>query len=184
MSVAGETEEVAGVVDELVDVHVLAEDRDGALVDADEVVGGEREERGADQPQHGLRDRQDDRRGGRAGCGNAAQGEPSFGDRASLFHGRRDERLSDSPSRLVRRRDHSGATVLDFHQLPHVITTRASVGLRSVMRQSGRTGHRPAFPAACDQALPRRVAGRGGFRSRGGCERKRRGKLLRVIRNK
>src|SRR5882757_6315718 len=94
-SVAGESEEVTCVVDELVDVHVLAEHRDGALVDTDEVVRGEREKCAADEPEHGFRHRQDGRRGGRTGSVNAAQGEPSSGDRASLLHGRRDGRVSD-----------------------------------------------------------------------------------------
>src|ERR1700712_4196037 len=44
-SVAGEAEEVAGVVHEFVDVHVVAEYRRGALVDSDEVQHDEREER-------------------------------------------------------------------------------------------------------------------------------------------
>ncbi|CAG6396964.1 hypothetical protein SCOCK_50013 [Actinacidiphila cocklensis] len=146
VSVAGETEEVPGVVDELVDVHVLAEDRDGALVDTDEVVGDQREGGGAEHPQCGFGGGQDDRRGCRAGCGNAAQGEPSLGDRASLFHGRRDERLSDSPLRRLRRRVTVARPCWNSTSFPSHHYT-ASVGLGSVMRQSGRTDIGHAFPA-------------------------------------
>src|SRR5437764_10305837 len=62
--VAGEAEEVARVVHELVDDHGLAEHREGALVDADEVVHEDREQRGAEQPQQPLGDRQRDRLSG------------------------------------------------------------------------------------------------------------------------
>src|SRR6266404_3014812 len=54
-SVAGEAEEMTGVVHELVDLHVAAEHRDSALVDADEVIQGQRDDRGAGQPQGRLR---------------------------------------------------------------------------------------------------------------------------------
>ena len=46
-SVAGDAHQVAGVVHELVDVHVVAEHRGGALVDAHEVIEEQAEERGA-----------------------------------------------------------------------------------------------------------------------------------------
>src|SRR5215469_15835740 len=68
-SVAGEAEEVPRVVHELVDDHGLAEHRRRTLIDPDEVVHRDREERGAEQPQHALGDRQGDRlgRGARGG---------------------------------------------------------------------------------------------------------------------
>src|SRR6266487_353774 len=53
--VAGEAEEMTGVVHELVDHEVAAEHRGGALVDADEVIDGQRDERGPGQPQGRLR---------------------------------------------------------------------------------------------------------------------------------
>src|SRR6266700_4344263 len=65
-SVAGETEEVTRVVHELVDDHGLAEHRRRTLVDADEVVHRDREQRGAEQPQQSLGDRQCDRLSGGA----------------------------------------------------------------------------------------------------------------------
>src|SRR6266568_7147486 len=65
-SVAGEADEVPRVVHELVDGHGLAEYRRRALVDADEVVHRDREQRGAEQPQQSPGDRQGDRPGGAA----------------------------------------------------------------------------------------------------------------------
>src|SRR2546430_578824 len=65
-SVTGEAEEVPRVVHELVDDHGLAEHRRRALVDADEVVDRDREERGAEQPEQPLGNRQGDRFGGGA----------------------------------------------------------------------------------------------------------------------
>src|SRR6201994_1582329 len=62
--VAGEAEEVARVVHELVDDHGLAEHRRRALVHADEVVHRDREERGAEQPEHALGNRQGNGFGG------------------------------------------------------------------------------------------------------------------------
>src|ERR1700756_1090038 len=56
-SVAGETEEVPRVVDELVDDHAVAEHRRGALVDADAVVQGQRDDHRAAEPDQCLRDR-------------------------------------------------------------------------------------------------------------------------------
>src|SRR5262249_33602021 len=49
---------------ELVDDHGLAEHRRRALIDADEVVHRDREERGAEQPEQALGDRQGDRLSG------------------------------------------------------------------------------------------------------------------------
>src|SRR6516162_463132 len=49
--VAGEAEEVPRVVHELVDHHVVAEQRGHALVHADEVVDGQRQEHGDGQNQ-------------------------------------------------------------------------------------------------------------------------------------
>src|ERR1700750_2345030 len=63
-SVAGEAEEVPRVVHELVDDHGLAEHRRRALVHADEVVHRDREERGAEQPEQALGNRQGDGFGG------------------------------------------------------------------------------------------------------------------------
>src|SRR6266568_661042 len=63
--VAGEAEEVPGVVDELVDVHVVAGHRQRALVHSDEVVDRQRQEEGGGQPQRRPRQRQHDR----SGCG-------------------------------------------------------------------------------------------------------------------
>jgi hypothetical protein len=51
--VAGEAEEVTRVVDELVDHHALAEHRHGALIDTDDVINGQGDQRRADQSQHG-----------------------------------------------------------------------------------------------------------------------------------
>src|SRR5437868_11298190 len=68
-SVAGEAEEVPRVVHELVDDHGFAEHRRRALVHADEVVHRDREERGAEQPEEPLGNRQGDRFGGSAGGG-------------------------------------------------------------------------------------------------------------------
>src|SRR6266566_274658 len=65
-SVAGEAEEVPRVVHELVDGHGLAEHRRRALVDADEVVHRDREERGAEQPEQTLGERQGNRLGSSA----------------------------------------------------------------------------------------------------------------------
>src|SRR5712671_3570512 len=62
-SVAGEAEEVPRVVHELVDDHGLAEHRRRALVDADEVVHRDREERGTEQPEQTLGNRQGNRLG-------------------------------------------------------------------------------------------------------------------------
>src|SRR6516225_2572613 len=50
-SVAGEAEEVPRVVHELVDHHVVAEQRGHALVHPDEVVDGQRQEHGDGQNQ-------------------------------------------------------------------------------------------------------------------------------------
>src|SRR5215471_4147946 len=60
-SVAGEAEEVPSVVHELVDVHVVPAQRHRALVNADEVVHRQGDERGDRQPQRRLRNRQHDR---------------------------------------------------------------------------------------------------------------------------
>src|SRR3954471_4548923 len=68
-SVAGEAEEVASVVHELVDVRVAAEHRDRALVDADEVVQRDREQGGAGQPEHRLGAGNDQR----GGCGGGVR---------------------------------------------------------------------------------------------------------------
>src|SRR5690348_5747925 len=68
-SVTGEAEEVPCVVHELVDDHGLAEHRRRALVDADEVVHRDREERGAEQPEQPLGNRQGNRFGGSARSG-------------------------------------------------------------------------------------------------------------------
>src|SRR5262249_62388559 len=68
-SVAREAEEVPRVVHELVDDHGLAEHRRRALVDPDEVVHRDREQRGAEQPQQSLGDRQRDRLSDRLGSG-------------------------------------------------------------------------------------------------------------------
>src|SRR5882724_30061 len=53
MSVAGEAEEVSGVMHEFVHVGVGPEHRGGALVDPDEVVGQHRQHCRAEQPQEG-----------------------------------------------------------------------------------------------------------------------------------
>ena len=53
-SVAGEAEEVPGVVDELVDVRVVAEHRRRTLIHADEVEHQQREECGERQPDRRL----------------------------------------------------------------------------------------------------------------------------------
>src|SRR5688572_15197229 len=63
-SVAGEADEVPRVVHELVHVRA-AEDRGGALLEADEVVRERAADRGGEQPRDRLRDGDDDRgRGG------------------------------------------------------------------------------------------------------------------------
>jgi threonine dehydrogenase-like Zn-dependent dehydrogenase len=49
------------------------------LVDTDEVGDGQRDRRGADQPDLGLGGGQDDRGGQCGGCGHAAHGRASFG---------------------------------------------------------------------------------------------------------
>src|ERR1700736_6196668 len=53
-SVAGEAEQMAGVVDEFVHVGVAAEQGRGALVDSDEVEDDQSEEHRARQPERGA----------------------------------------------------------------------------------------------------------------------------------
>src|SRR3569833_2355507 len=85
-SVAGEAQEVPGVVGELVDVHVVAEDRGRTLVEADEVVHREVERDGAEEPEGRPGAGHDDGRGpggGQRGRGHrgASSGilRPSYG---------------------------------------------------------------------------------------------------------
>src|SRR3954471_10693153 len=79
-SVAGEAEEMAAVVDELVHVGVGAEDRHRALVDADEVVEQQGQRGGADQPHQRPGQRNDDGRGdGRGSRRGHAHEEPPSG---------------------------------------------------------------------------------------------------------
>src|SRR4051812_12204683 len=79
-SVAGEAEEVPAVVEELVDHHALAEHRGRALVDADEVVDQEGQDRGPDQQGYGADLGGHDRRGeGACGDGNIAHGDAPSG---------------------------------------------------------------------------------------------------------
>ena len=77
-SVAGEAEQVAGVVHELVHMGVAAEDRHRALFDPDEVDDQQRQEHRARQPQRGACHREVD---GRAivvvVCGSAISGSLS-----------------------------------------------------------------------------------------------------------
>src|SRR5262249_6170690 len=77
--VAGEAEEMPGVMDELVDVHVVAENRDRALVNADEVIHRQRQQRRGGQPQRSSRQRQDNRPGRGASSRHAVHDAPPWG---------------------------------------------------------------------------------------------------------
>src|SRR5215470_8571943 len=112
-SVAGEAEEVPRVVQELVDDRGLAEHRQGALVDADEVVHRDREQRGTEQPEQPLGDRQGD------GLGRGARGGKN-GHLYNLLRGScvpsvrwsraRPEDLTYKPRACTQWRDRAGLT--------------------------------------------------------------------------
>src|SRR5258707_14834035 len=80
-SVAREAEEMAAVVHELVHVGVAAEDRHGALVDADKVVDQQGQQRGAAEPEQRPGEGQDQwrRLRGRLGAGDGAHRWPPSG---------------------------------------------------------------------------------------------------------
>src|SRR5690242_430276 len=157
-SVAGEAEEVPRVVDELVDLRA-AERRHRALVDADEVVQREGEGRGAGEPPDGPGQRQDDRRGGGAGRGKgghvASSGivRPVRGGACVTA-----PCLTHPPGRA-----HSGATVLEFHQLPYAVTLQGTLraGPDPVNDLSDRWPARPRWRARSRRRpapAPRRTA--------------------------
>src|SRR5205823_7089490 len=127
ISVTGETDEVASVVHELVDVHVAAEHRRRTLVDADEVVQRQRAERGAGQPQHGLGHRQDNR--GRLRRGDGGHQGLLRGSCVPFIVGQVMVWCLTRPH--PKARTHSGATVLESHQLPHAITRSGTLRTRS-----------------------------------------------------
>src|SRR5229473_466352 len=86
-SVAGEAEEMAGVVDELVDVGVATEDGGSTLIDPDEIQHDEGQENGARQPEGGAHPRQID--GGSPALAYLRRGHVDFlpGDLASQYQG-------------------------------------------------------------------------------------------------
>jgi hypothetical protein len=147
-SVAGKSEKVASVVNEFVNVGVVAEHREGALVDSDEVVHRKSEEGRAHQPEEGSGQRDDDRSRRGGGCGHAAhecllEGSCVPGE----WGGVTAKYLTRSTAPAGGCLAHSGATVLDSHQLPAAFTQHLTV--RSPNRPGQSTdGRRPDGPEA------------------------------------